>query len=183
MWSSDARPPPRRRRLGLPLVFLAAAVGLPALAACNLKPIYGRPEAQQVIPELAAIDVGRLYGRRGAYLRNYLLDELNPEGIAVPPEYELAVTLRQESNPLAIQLDDTATRVNLVLGAYFTLRRRSDDQALYDSATRRVVSYNIRTDPFATLIAEQDAERRAAREVARQIRTMLSLYFADRAAA
>ena len=50
---------------------------------------------------------------------------------------------------------------------------------LYDSATRRVVSYNVRTDPFATLIAEQDAERRASREVARQIRTILSLYFAE----
>jgi LPS-assembly lipoprotein len=186
MSSSDASGPPRarrRRRLGPPLALLCALAPPVLLGGCNLRPIYGRPEAQAVIPELAAVDVGRLYGRRGAYLRNYLLDELNPEGIAVPPEYELAVTLRQESNPLAIQLDDTATRVNLVLGAYFTLRRRSDGQALYDSATRRVVSYNIRTDPFATLIAEQDAERRAAREVARQIRTMLSLYFADRAAA
>ncbi len=41
------------------------------------------------------------------------------------------------------------------------------------------MSYNIRSDPFATLITEQDAERRAAREVARQIRTILSLYFAN----
>ena len=176
MWSSD--PGGSRRRFGL-----LALGGLPALAACGLKPIYGQTEAQKVVPQLAAIDVGRLYGRQGAYLRNYLLDEFNPEGIVVPPEYDLTLTLRQETNPLAIQLDNTATRVNLILGAYFTLRRRSDGQALYDSATRRVVSYNIRTDPFATLIAEQDAERRAAREVARQIRTMLSLYFADRAAA
>ena len=52
---------------------------------------------------------------------------------------------------------------------------------LYNSAIRRVVSYNVRTDPFSTLIAEQDAERRAAHELATQIRTMLSLYFADRA--
>ena len=44
------------------------------------------------------------------------------------------------------------------------------------------MSYNVRGDPFATLIAEQDAERRAAREVARQIRTMLQLYFAEQAA-
>ena len=90
--------------------------------------------------------------------------------------------LRQESNTLAIQLDNTATRVNLALGAAFTLTRRSDGAVLYDSAVRRVVSYNIRSDPFATLITEQDAERRAAREVARQIRTILSLYFANQAA-
>ena len=45
-----------------------------------------------------------------------------------------------------------------------------------------MVSYNVRGDPFATLIAEQDAERRAGREVARQIRTMVQLYFKDQAA-
>ena len=104
------------------------------------------------------------------------------EGVQVPAAYQLDIVLRQESNSLAIQLDNTATRANLALGAAFTLKRRSDGVVLYDSAVRRVVSYNIRSDPFATLITEQDAERRAAREVARQIRTILSLYFANQAA-
>jgi LPS-assembly lipoprotein len=155
-----------------------AALLLVALGACNLQPIYGRKEAQVVVPDLAAIDVTQLYGRRGQYLRGYLIDELNPAGVQVPPEYQLDIVLRQESNSLAIQLDNTPTRANLALGAAFTLKRRSDGVTLYDSAVRRVVSYNIRSDPFATLITEQDAERRAAREVARQIRAMLSIYFA-----
>jgi LPS-assembly lipoprotein len=163
-----------RRRTAL-LLLLAAA-------GCNLRPIYGDEEAAAVVPALAAIDVTQLYGRRGQYLRGYLLDEFNPGGAQVQPEYQLDIILRQESNTLAIQLDNTATRANLALGAAFTLKRRSDGAVLYDSAVRRVVSYNIRSDPFATLITEQDAERRAAREVARQIRTILSLYFANRPA-
>lgn len=153
-----------------------------ALAACNLRPIYRGEEARVVLPDLAAIDVTQLYGRRGQYLRNYLLDEFNPQGVQVPAAFQLDIVLRQESNALAIQLDNTPTRANLALGATFTLKRRSDGVVLYDSAVRRVVSYNIRADPFATLITEQDAERRAAREVARQIRTILSLYFANEAA-
>ena len=67
-----------------------------------------------VVPDLAAIDVTQLYGRRGQYLRGYLLDEFNPEGVQVPAAYQLDIVLRQESNALAIQLDNTATRANLV---------------------------------------------------------------------
>jgi LPS-assembly lipoprotein len=167
----------RRRRLGLLLLG-----GLQALAACNLRPVYSRPADNEVMPRLAAIDIETLYGRRGVFFRNYLIDELNPDGITVPTAYNLEVRLRQEQNALAIQLDDTATRYNLILGADFALKRKADGAVLYSSATRRVVSYNVRSDPFATLVAEQDAERRAARAVARQIRTMLSLYFLEQPA-
>lgn len=156
--------------------------GLLGLGACGLQPIYGREEARKVVPVLASVNVSQLYGRRGQYLRGYLLDELNPEGVRVSSEYQLDIVLRQESNALAIQLDNTPTRANLALGAVYTLRRRSDGAVMFDSAVRRVVSYNIRSDPFATLITEQDAERRAAKEVARQIRTQLSLYFAKQSA-
>lgn len=161
---------------------LLALVALPGLAACGLRPIYARGEGQKVLPSLAAIEVAPQGGSSGAYFRNFLINELNPDGITVPTAYDLEVLLRQQSNALGIQLDNSATRYNLIVGASFTLKRRSDGQVVYSSATRRVVSYNVRSDPFATLVAEQDAERRAAHEVARQIRTQLALYFADQAA-
>jgi LPS-assembly lipoprotein len=163
-----------------PLLLLLAL--LPGLGGCNLRPIYAASDRAAVLPALAAIEVSPQWGSQGVYFRNYLIDELNPEGLTVPSEYDLTVTLRQQNNELAIQLDDSATRYNLILGASFVLTRRSDGQVLYSSATRRVVSYNVRSDPFATMIAEQDAGRRAAREVARQIRTILGLYFAETAA-
>lgn len=53
---------------------------------------------------------------------------------------------------------------------------------LYRSAVRRVASYNVIREPFATLIAEQDAERRASVEVSREIRTLLTIYFESSAA-
>jgi LPS-assembly lipoprotein len=175
MWSSEPRL--QRRRLGA--LLLAA---LPALAGCNLRPVYGPQARAELVPQLAAIGVADLGGSRGQHFRNYLIDELNPSGTVVAPRYDLAVQLLEEQTDLAIQLDDTATRRNLTLGAVFTLTRKSDAQVIYSSATRRVVSFNVNRDPFATMIAEQDAQRRAAREVARQIRTMLSLYFTEQQA-
>lgn len=55
-------------------------------------------------------------------------------------------------------------------------------RALYRSAVRRVASYNVIREPFATLMAEQDAERRASVEVSREIRTLLTIYFEGAAA-
>lgn len=167
----------RSRRGVLGLVPVVAAM---MLVACGLRPIHGGAVGQAVNPQLAAIEVEEIGGRLGYNFRRYLLDELNPAGQTVPSIYNLEVKLDRQLNALAIQLDDTITRYNLIVAARFALKRKADGQVLYDSALRRVASYNVRSEPFATLVAEQDAERRASREVARQIRTILALYFADR---
>lgn len=164
------------------LLRLAAAAVLPALAGCNLRPIHAGPRGGEVNSRLAAVEVEEIGGRLGYLVRNYLLDDLNPAGLSVAPLYTLEVRLDREQDALAIQLDDRVTRYNLFVAASFDLKRKADAQTLYRSAVRRVASYNVRGEPFATLVAEQDAERRAAREVARQIRTMLSLYLTERVA-
>ena len=160
-------------------VLLTILVGaLTPLAACNLRPLHAGPAGAELNQELAAVEIKRLEGRLGQTLRNYLIDELNPAGVSTSPTYSLEISLERAQNALAIQLDDVATRYDLSLAATFELKRKADGKTAYRSAVRRLSSYNVRDEPFATLVAEQDAERRAAREIARQIRTQLSLYLA-----
>src|SRR3712207_2344416 len=167
---SWSEPLPRR------LLLLGAAC-LP-LAGCNLRPLHAGPRSAELNRDLAAIEVDPADSALDQTMRNFLIEELNPAGVQVPPAYRLTVNLQRARNALAIQLDDVATRYDLSLAATFELKAKADGRTLYRSAVRRVVSYNVRREPFATLVAEQDAERRAAREVSRQIRTQLSLYFA-----
>lgn len=158
---------------------LLAAALVPLLAAgCDLRPVHGGSRGPAVNRELAAVTIDEGDGRLGQTLREYLIDELNPAGVGVPPLYALSLKLDRSQNALAIQLDDVATRFNLGLAVVFELKGKADGKTLYRSAVRRVASYNVRDEPFATQVAERDAERRAARELARQIRTQLSLYFA-----
>jgi LPS-assembly lipoprotein len=96
----------------------------------------------------------------------------------VPRRYLLAVRLRRTSNALAIQLDNTITRYNLTLIAQIQLLDQEQRTPLYSSTVRRIASYNVRRAPYATLVAELDAERRAAREIGNNIRTLLAVYFA-----
>jgi LPS-assembly lipoprotein len=217
MWSS--RPPTLGRRGCLAL---GAALLLPAgLGACGFRPLYGGPRGDAAAAELAAIEVAAPLSRVGRILENQLISDLNPSGLAVAKRYRLDVRLERNKKALAIQLDDTITRFDLTLSAFFTLRpddgrrrrpapvpdaARSADGGigdnpaaaatvgvpeaapgepepedaappLYRSAVRRVASYNVIREPFATLIAEQDAERRAAVELSREIRTLLTIFF------
>lgn len=173
MWWSEAS---SRRRLvaaGLPVI-------LALVAGCNLRPLHARHDGPNVTRELAAVDVQAPRSRLGQIVENELMDELQAAGQAAPPRYVLDIVLERATNALAIQLDDTVTRYDLTLFARFELRRKADNALLFVSAARRVASYNVVRAPYATLAAEQDAERRAAVELAHEIRSRLALHFADR---
>lgn len=156
----------------------ATLTSLWALAACGFRPLYGPDAARDDIAnELAGIAVVRIEGRLGQILDNALEDELDPIGLSPPPDYDLIVGLTRTTSALAIQPDATITRYDMILSAPYALRRREDGAIVTEGRVRRVASYNVRREPYATLIAEQDAERRAAQEVAREIANQLALHF------
>jgi LPS-assembly lipoprotein len=159
----------------------ALLLGLAAgLGACNFRPLYLAQGADDVPvqTELAAIEIRGLDGRLGYLVRDALLDELNPATANVPSRYILHVRLRSSARALGIQLDSTITRYNLAVTAAFQLRGKAADEVLVASTVRRVASYNVSREPYADLIAAQEAERRAAQEVAVDIRTLLAVQFA-----
>ncbi|MFO1036149.1 MAG: hypothetical protein U1E45_04820 [Geminicoccaceae bacterium] len=166
--------PARRSVLGL----LAT---LPALAACNLRPLHAGATGKVVNAELAAIEVPMQTDRLGQEMRNLLLGELNPARLEVEKVYTLNVTLDIQRQSLAIQLNDTITRYNLFIGATYELTKSADATLVYKSAARIVVSYNVGDDPYATLIAEQDSERRGLQELALRIRSELAAFLSKRA--
>lgn len=167
----------RSRRAVLAGGGLAAAT---LLAGCGLRPLHAGSQGEAVDTELAAIAVTTPKDRVGYVLRDNLLSDLNPRGKNETPRYDLMIRLTRTRNALIIQLNDDTTRFDLILAAFFELRRKEDGKVLYRSAARRVASYNQRQAPFATQISQQDAEERAAHELSDYMRTQLALYFAGR---
>lgn len=152
--------------------------GLGLLAGCGLRPMLQPGGGAEVREALAAVEVPRLRGRLGQLVRNAILEELNPTALEVPERYLLELRLARRSNALGIQLDNTITRYNLTLTARFELLDPSERAVLYRSTVRRVASYNVRRAPYSTLVAEIDAERRAAQQIGTDIRTLLAVHFA-----
>ena len=77
---------------------------------------------------------------------------------------------------LAVRKDEVATRANLVMHARFTLVRAHDNSTLLSTSAISANSYNILSEEFATLSAENDARARAVRELSDEIKTRIAIY-------
>jgi LPS-assembly lipoprotein len=126
---------------------------------------------------MAQVEVAPIPDRVGQQVRNRLLDQLNPKGRAPRPRYRLEVDVAEEKVGLAVQSDDTVSRINLTLSARFTLHSVETRRPMLAGSTRTVAAYNITRSNYANLIAERDARGRAARILADEISTRLAVFF------
>ena len=158
-----------------------AILALLLLAACGFRPLYGQQAlTPQVSAEMALIDIRPIDERIGLVLRNELLDLLTPLGTPAQPRYVLTINLVEARQGLAVERDATVTRFNLTLNADFRLSDAATRQPLNTGSARSTAAFSVVRADFANVIAERDAEDRAARVIAEEIVTRLSVYFARR---
>jgi len=131
---------------------LLAGLGL-ALAGCGFRPMYGKSSTDpKVLQELATIQVKPIDDRAGQLLHNALLTQLNPKGEPVRPAYLLVVSLNSS---------DTAEATLLIA------QGQSTKQASYDYLKQH----------YADISAQESVNKRAADQVAEDIRNQLAAYF------
>lgn len=158
---------------------------LTGLGACGYRPLYADRAADRaagpeagVAAQLAAIEVALIEDRFGQVLRHRLRDRLAPGGAAADRLYWLEVEYRRNVDELAFRKDETATLARLTYDARYTLRR--GDAVLTSGESRAISSYDLLRAPYATVVAERDAEERIAQQLADEIALRLGMYFADR---
>jgi LPS-assembly lipoprotein len=151
------------------LAVLAACL---LLGACGFHPMYGNSLA----PQLSSVYVEPIAERDGYELRTSLIDVLQSDGDAAGKAYRLKISLNESSQGIALQNDATITRYNSRLEAHYTL---SDTRGnvLTTGTQTEMSSYNVVVSPYATLVAEQDASKRAAQDVAERIHLDLGAWF------
>ena len=145
-----------------------------ALAACGFHPLYGRGGASPAV--MASIYVDPIPDRTGYELRNSLID-LFDSGRSGSKQYRLKVTLRDERRGIALQNDATITRYNYLLDADYQLID-STGAIVTSGHQSTLTAYNVVSSPYATLAAEQDAQKRAADDLSQRIQLDLGVWFA-----
>lgn len=155
-----------------------AIAALVVLAGCGFRPLYGqRAAGGSAATDMAMVAIAPIPDRLGQILHNDLRDRLNPRGQPSIPAYRLEIRLERVREGLAIRRDEEVTRANLKLTANFHLKNLRDGGIALKGSTRSVASFNLVRSDFANLIAERDAERRAARELSDGITTRLAIFF------
>ena len=168
---------PTSRSLGATLL----ALWMFSAGGCGFSPLYATRDTEassQVVDALSKVIVRSLPDREGMKLRQVLREQLQPQGLAANPLYELEITLTKRVEELGIRKDATSSRANLNLSASFYLHEAG--QRVFGDYVQTVVSYNILDDQYATGAAQADAENRAIRQVGQEIKTRLAVYFERR---
>ena len=88
------------------------------------------------------------------------------------------MTIHDELEGSALQNDASITRYNYTLTASYTLTDTSNEKVIKKGLDSSLTAYNVVQSPYATLIAQKDAQRRAGDELAERIRLDLGVFFA-----
>lgn len=160
-------------------IFLALA-----LSGCGFHPLYGDSGLTAgTTDKLAAIYVEPIPERLGYELRNTLIDLFDASGRASHSAYRLRITFTIKSEGIAIQNDAAVTRYNDTMSVNYELTDKATGAAITKGVETGLSAYNVVSSPYATLVAQQDADTRAAEDIAYRIRTDLAVYFAQAPAA
>jgi LPS-assembly lipoprotein len=149
---------------------------LPLLAGCGFHPLYGDAKLQ---PQLASIFVEPVAERDGYELRNTLINLLASNGSSGGKLYRLKLTLNETNQGVALQNDATITRYNDTLTVGYVLTDDAGKEVTRGTQSS-LASYNTVNSPYATLAGQQDADKRAAQEIAERIRLDLGVFFRRR---
>ena len=183
-------PPPRWGRVGVGVTRLFGKVGTRSLAAtliatqilgaCGFSPLYRRDRESGSVPQLAAVDIPAAGDRLSQLVRNNLLDLVSPEGKPSRPLYRLSFETTESQGGVLLTRGDVITRYNMTVSvAYRLVDAQTGTELLADSITS-YAAYSVLRAEFASLIAEEDARARAARDLSEQLRIRLAIYFARR---
>jgi LPS-assembly lipoprotein len=155
----------RGRRMG-PIRIALLALSL-ALCGCGFKPLYA-VETAGGEPALQAVNLAGLEASERArpLLMRALARHFRDDG--EPDAYDLFVTVRERSQPLAVQIDESVTRFNYRLDANYTLTERANGRSVRGRVDA-VASFNVVNSQYSTLYAEESAREKASRVLAEEL--------------
>ena len=168
-WPSLA---PSARAAGfLALVALAVPV-----TGCGFHPLYANRHDSRLDAEFAAIKVVPPSERIGQILAVSLREGLNPSGARVTPRYTLNLVLATSIGDFAIRADGTASRELYAASVSFNLQTIENNRIVLSGSARANDSYDVGANPYTTIVAASDADRKAAASMSQQILAQIAVY-------
>jgi LPS-assembly lipoprotein len=158
-------------------VLIAAAV---ALSACTVTPLYGEgPAGESIRADLAAISVLPAADRTDQLVRNELIFAFTGGSAPAAPRYELSLDATMSGGGLNLA-NPTELSATVTVTVRYSLVELAT-AAVLGTASLSVSTRYIRSNSaFANVRADQDAEQRAAVEVARQLARDIAAILATR---
>lgn len=167
------------RRLGAYRAKAIAAVFAAALGGCangeGFQPMYGPTGSGVGLQDkMAAVDVATIPSRVGQRIRNELIFQNTGGGVAAKPEFKLEITIKESLGSTLVKSSGEALSQIYNLDASFKLTRISDKKLLLQGASHARAGFERFQQIYSNVRAREDAENRAAKSIADDLRTRLA---------
>ena len=152
------------------------------LAGCadgsGLRPIYGSlgssgPSLEQ---KLTQVGISHIPGRSGQIIRNDLIFHTTGGGAQRDPAYTLEITIKETSTSTLVARDGNSAAQIYNIDAAFQLVRIADKQVILRGVSQGRANYERYSTIVSNVRAGEDAQARAAKTIATDIKSRLSLY-------
>jgi LPS-assembly lipoprotein len=167
-----------------------AALAIAALAGGCFQPLYGEqsPTGGPVLrDQLSAVDILQIAAPKGTdeariavEIRNALLYDFTGGGYAASPTHRLKISIASTRVSIIVDVNTSRPDVeNYGLNASYTLTEIGTGKIVVTGTTFARVSYDIpgQEQRFARVRGLRDAELRAAKVIADNVRSRLASYF------
>ncbi len=172
-----------RRSLVRGLSLLLAAA--PALAACGnggFRPLYGEtPSGAGLQERLRQLDVATIPGRVGQRIRNDLIFQSGGGGELLPPTHRLEVTITESVLTTLVKIDGDSLGQIYAVQASFKLINIRDKKVVLQGTSYGRAGFERFQSIYSNVRARDDAENRAARTVADDLKTRVATYLSGAA--
>lgn len=183
MWWSEPRtrvrrPSPSRR--SMLAVITTALLIVPIVSACSsggFQPLYGPTVTGAPLEKrMAEVDVLPVPGRVGQRIRNELIFQTTGGADPIPHAYRLEIAIRESIlSTLVRSTGDSAAQI-YGLDAHFRLISIKDKKVLIQGVSHARAGLERYDSIFSNVRAREDAENRAARTVALEIKSRIAAF-------
>ncbi len=149
----------------------------------GFRPMYGGAAfgGAGASEKLAQVDISTIPGRVGQQLRNEFIYQSSGGGARPEPIYRLEIAVRESvTSTLIDQTGDSRGQV-YNLDAAFKLVRIADSQVVMEGKSYSRAAFDRFSSIYSNVRAREEAETRAAKTIAEELRTRISAYVATAA--
>ncbi len=174
------------RRSAILVALVCGAVPLLAAGCGNsgFRPLYASSAlvGSDVNEKLAKMDVAPIPGRVGQRLRNELIYQATGGGnAAIQPAYRLEIVITESISATLVQIDGNSSGSVYNLNASFRLVRLADNSVALQGQSSARSTFQRFDSVFSNVRAQHDAEDRAARTVAEELKSRLAAFLSSAA--
>lgn len=184
MSSSEARHAGGRAVCGRSLLRGLAVAALVAqlLAACadggsGFRPVYGSlGGTAHTQDKLARMEVTTIPGRAGQRIRNELVFHNTGGGRPQKPDYRLDISIRESATSTLVGIDGNSSGQVYQIDAAFRLLSLKTGKTILEGTSHGRAAAERVTSIYANVRGADDAQERAARTVATDLKSRLSAF-------